>query len=214
MKPNIRSLTAALFAFSLSFAAYRADAIDFSQKEMEKLQSGRTVKKPLASSRQNGFYGGTGWVLIDAPADVVWAALQDWNSYPMVYPRTNALKEISRKGDRALLRVEMGYKFLSIVYHLEVEKDAAKRMISFKMASNRPHDIDDTRGYWRLFPQKDGKTLVVYAVSVNVPMGVINLIGPTMEEKIERNLLGIPGKLKEWLESPSGARYRSLVSQR
>ena len=213
MKPGKRSLTAALIVFTFSLMALRADAIDFSQKDMEKLQTGRTVKKPLATSRQNGFYGGTGWAIIDAPADVVWAALQDWRSYPKVYPRTTATKEISRKGNRSLLKVEMGYKFLSIVYHLDVVHDKKNKKISFKMVSNKPHDIEDTRGYWRLFPQKDGRTLVVYAVAVNVPMGIINLIGPTQEEKIERHLLGIPGNLKEWLESPSGERYFALAKR-
>jgi len=196
------------------FAVRSAEAVEFSAGELAKLEAGRTLKKPLSNSRVNGFYGGTGWTLIDAPADVVWEAIQDWGSYPKAFPKTVSVKEVARRGDRSLLRMEQGHQLLRIAYHIEVERNPAKHMISFKLAADRPHDIDDTRGYWRLFPQADGRTLVAYVVAVQVPMGIINFVGATLEEKIERNLLGIPEYLKKWLAGPGAGRYgRTLASR-
>jgi len=192
----------------------QAGAVDFSPQEKEKLAAGKTVKKPLSTSGEKGFYGGTGYALVDAPVDVVWAAIEDWGAYGKIYPKTVSCKELSRKGDTSLIRIEMGHQLLSIEYHLTVERDKAKNMISFKLVRNRPHDIEETRGYWRLFPQSDGRTLVAYVVATQVPMGIINLIGPEMEEKIQRHLLGVPGNLKKWVEGPGGNRYRTLTAKK
>jgi hypothetical protein len=199
---------------AIVLVASQVGAVEFSDKEKERLAAGKVVKKPLAKSGDQGFYGGTGYALLDAPVEVVWAAIEDWGSYAKIYPKTVSCKELSRKGDTSLIRIEMGHKLLSIEYHLTVERDKPKYMISFKLVRNRPHDIEETRGYWRLFPQKDGRTLVAYVVATQVPMGIINLIGPEMEAKIERHLLGVPGVLKKWVEGPGGNRYRTLTAKK
>ena len=36
----------------------------------------------------------------------------------------------------------------------------------------------------------------------------------TMEEKIQRHLLGVPGNLKRWVEGPAGNRYRTLTAKK
>jgi ribosome-associated toxin RatA of RatAB toxin-antitoxin module len=212
---SVRKLILALTAVAaiVCFAS-PAGAVEFNAKEKQILASGKTVKKPLAKSGDKGFYGGTGYTLIDAPVDVVWAAIEDWGSYGKIFPKTVSCKELSRKGDTSLIRIEMGHKLISIEYHLTVERNKAKNMISFKLVRNRPHDIEETKGYWRLFPQKDGRTLVAYVVATQVPMGIINLIGDEMEEKIERHLLGVPGSLKKWVEGPNGNRYRVMTAKK
>jgi hypothetical protein len=209
---KILLVAATIAAFVLS--ATQASAVNFSAKEKEKLAAGKTVKKPLSKSGDKGFYGGTGYALVEAPVDVVWAAIEDWGAYHKIYPKTVSCKELSRKGNSSLIRVEMGHQLLSIEYHLTIERDREKNMLSFKLVRNRPHDIEETRGYWRLFPQKDGRTLVAYVVATQVPMGIINLIGPEMEAKIQRHLLGVPGNLKKWVEGPAGNRYRTLTAKK
>jgi hypothetical protein len=87
-------------------------------------------------------------------------------------------------------------------------------MISFKLVKNKPHDIEETKGYWRLFPQKDGRTLVAYVVAVQVPAGLVNLLGETMSDKLARALLDVPGKLKHWVEGPAGNRYRVMTAKK
>jgi hypothetical protein len=108
--------------------------------------------------------------------------------------------------------MEMGHALIRAEYYMTVERDREKMMLSFRLVKNRPHDIDDTRGYWRLFPQADGKTLVAYVVATQIPMGIINLLSPDLIAKIERNLLGVPNDLKAWVEGPQGNRYRTAVA--
>ena len=207
---RIVALTTGLIALVFATQTF---AVDFNAQERGKLAEGKTVRQRLASSGDQGFYGGTGWTMIDAPADVVWAAIDDFGSYRKAFPKTVSVKELSRKGDKSLIRMKLGHKLISVEYHMTVERNRAKNMISFKLVRNRPHDIEETRGYWRLFPQKDGRTLVAYVVATQVPMGLVNLLGSEMATKFERHLLGLPGYLKKWVEGPNGSRYRTMLAK-
>ena len=210
----LRTLTCLVVIFALGGVAASASAVEFSADEKAKLAAGKTVKQRLPSSGEDGFYGGTGYALIAAPADAVWAAIGDWAAYPKMFPKTVAVTEVSRKGDSSLIHMEMGHQLIRAEYYMSVERNEEKRMLSFSLVKNKPHDIEDSRGYWRLFPQADGRTLVAYVVATQIPMGIINLISPDLVAKIERNLLGVPDYLKKWLESPHGDRYRAQVASR
>ena len=211
-----RAISTKLFialAATAFLVATQASAVEFTAKEKARLAAGKTVKQRLGKSGQQGFYGGTGWAIVDAPMEVVWAAIEDWGSYHKIYPKTVSVKELSRKGNRSLIRLEMGHQLISIEYHMSVERDREKNMLSFKLVRNRPHDIEETRGYWRLFPQADGRTLVAYVVATQVPMGLVNLLGSEMATKFERHLLGLPGYLKQWVEGPNGSRYHRMIAK-
>jgi len=200
---TIPALTAALLLVVGS-----AHGVEFTKSELARLDSGKSVTKPLPTSRQNGFYGGTGWAIVDAPVEVVWEAIQDWESYPAIFPHTVAVRELSRKNDRLLVRLALGHRLVTCIYHVDVTRDPRKRMLSFRLVPSLPHDIEETRGYWRLFPQQDGRTLVAYVVAAKVPMGLINLMGAELERKLEWGILNLPINLKRWVEGPNGDRYR------
>jgi len=209
---TIKSLAAALFA--LVVAAPDASAVDFSKLEKHKLAAGKAVRKPLANNGKDGFYGGSGFAVINAPADVVWAAIRDWGSYSRAFPNTVDVEEVSRKNGKSLVRMELGHKLLSVQYHVQVDSDEAQKKISFQLVKNRPHDIEEARGYWKLFPQKDGTTLVAYVVAVQVPMGIVNILGEKVSEKLSRGLLDLPRNLRKWVEGPNGNRYRVLTARK
>ena len=54
-------------ALALALVTSDASAVNFTQVEKDKLSAGKTVKKPLPKSGEKGFYGGTGYTIIDAP---------------------------------------------------------------------------------------------------------------------------------------------------
>ena len=199
-------------ALALLLAPGPASSVQFDKTEKGKLKQGKIVKKPLSNSRQGGFYGGTGWIVVDAPPDVVWTAISDWSSYPKIFPNTVSAEEISRKGDKSLLKMKLGHKLVSVIYHCEIIKDPKRKILSFKLVEDLAHDIESARGYWRLFPQEDGRTLVAYVVAVRIPMGLVNLLGEDIESQLEGGLLNVPKHLKKWIESPAGSRYRKMVA--
>ncbi len=213
MKTHKATVAALLIAFTVVSFPGRSSAIDFTHKELERLQAGKTVNKPLAKSGKGGFFGGTGWAIVDAPVDVVWAAIQDWGAYPDVFPRTMAVKELRKRGKQSLVHMELGYKILRVKYDVNIVRDADKKMLSFNLVHDRPHDLEETRGYWRLFPQKDGRTLVAYAVAVQVPAGIVAFLGSKLEKKLTRYLIQLPKFVKRWVESPSGNRYRTMTAK-
>jgi len=186
-------------AISFLLAAGPVMAVDFTERELSKLKEGKAVKKPLATAGANGIYGGSGFALIDAPPEVVWDAILDWGSYHQVYPATVEVKEVSRKGNRSLVKMELGHEMISVSYFVEVEFDKARWQLNYRLVTDKPHDIEKAHGYWRLFPQSDGRTLVAYVAAVQVPMGLVNLLPSDLERKINRNLLSSPRYLREWL---------------
>jgi hypothetical protein len=188
-----------------------AKGVEFTPAELSLLKAGKTVRQELPSSRKGGFYGGTGWTIIDAPADHIWSTLLDWSAYPKVWTSTQEMKELSRKGNRMLVRMRLGHPIIQVQYHIEMRRNDAKKTLSFRMVRSHPSDVDDIRGYWRLFPQADGRTLVAYVVAFNVPMGIVNLVGKDFEAEAMDGILGAGGFLKEWLESPAGLKYRQQL---
>ncbi|MBN2715207.1 MAG: SRPBCC family protein [Deltaproteobacteria bacterium] len=209
---KIFSILFILTAFSL--VSLNAAAVDFTTAEKEKLKAGKTIKKRLATSGQKGFFGGSGYTLIDAPADVVWQAIKDWGAYDKMFSATSSVKEVAQKGNTSLIHYEMGYKMISLEYYMEAKFDKANYTMTFTLVESKPHDIDMAKGYWKLFPQPGNRTLVAYVVSAKVPMGVVNLLNDDMNQMVERNLIGAPNDVKKWLASAAGRKYFTRTARK
>lgn len=196
-------IAAAVLAVALCGATAVADegGVSFTEAELALLKTGETVRQELPSSRKGGFYGGTGWAVINAPADKIWAVLTDWSQYPDAFPHTEEMFEVSRKGNRSLVRMRMGHPIISVMNHLEMKRDSKRKTLSFKMVDSHPHDLDMIKGYWRLFPQAGNRTLVAYVVAFKVPMGIVNLVGSAFEDEAMEGILGAPDFLKKWVET-------------
>jgi ribosome-associated toxin RatA of RatAB toxin-antitoxin module len=202
MRIEAHLLVAALAVALVALAAAADDGgVSFTPAELARIKAGETVRQELPSSRKGGFYGGTGWVLIDAPPEKVWAAVVDWDQYKNAFPYTEEMTEVQRKGDRSLVRMRLGHPILTVTFHLEMRRDAERKTLSFRMVTNHAHDLDEIKGYWRLFPQPGGRTLVAYVVAFRVPMGIVNLVGSTFESTSMEGILGAPGFLKKWVET-------------
>ncbi len=212
MQKKLAPILACCTVLSVGTLAADSTAVEFSRHELGRLAAGKSVYKPLQLTNRDGLYGGTSWALIDAKSDVVWEAILDWEAYPQIFPKTIEARELARRGRSSLIRMEMGHKLLRLLCHVNVTQRIQNRAIEFQLVKNRPHDIVDTRGYWRLFPQADGRTLVAYAVVVEVPMGIVNLLGETTEAKLQWGLLHSPQNLKKWIERQPSTRYQQTAS--
>jgi hypothetical protein len=117
-------------------------------------------------------------------------------------------KPVAKKGTRTLLHIKIGHPVVNVQYHVEMNENASKYTMSFLLVKQYPHDLDAIKGYWRLFPQKNGRTLVAYVVSVQAPMGIVALAGKDLAERALDSLLKIPGDVKRWVEGPNGIKYK------
>jgi ribosome-associated toxin RatA of RatAB toxin-antitoxin module len=211
MKRQRKRVWGCLLGLWVSLLSAELAALDFTPSEIQNLSDGKLIRKPLKNSCQNGFYGGAGFAIINAPLDVVWKTLENLKAYPEIFPKTLAAKEVSRKANRTLIEVLVGYKILSIKYHITLSRDWDNKTITFNLAENMPHDIDAARGYWKLIPQNDGRTLVAYAVSIRVPPGIVAFLGKSTEKSLERGVIGLPRYLKRYIEKD--ARYDKMTAK-
>ncbi len=202
---HITTITALLAVFLFGTSA---DAVRFNADELKTLNGGGTVRRMLSMSGQGGFFGGSGWAVINAPADEIWSALQDWKSYTSIFPHTVEATAVSRKPGLTLVRMKLGHPVIQVLYHVEMRPEKEKNTIKFRLVKNHPTDLDDIDGYWKLFPLDSKRTLVAYVLSVHVPMGIVNLLTASFKKMAIRGILGVPGHLKEWIEEKAPGKYR------
>ena len=193
-------MLALLVAVAAFMASAPAMAVSFSKSEKAKLMAGKTVIQLLPSSGQKGFYGGSGYALIDAPIEEVWEVIRTWKDYPRMFPNTDYCEPISRKGNRTLLKMKIGHPVVSVHFHVQTVEDEQKKALHFNLVSQYPHDIDSLKGYWRLFPQSGGRTLAAYVVSVQAPMGIVAIAGEDLAQGAIEALLNIPGDVRKWIK--------------
>ena len=181
--------------------AIPANALKLSDGEKSRLKAGETVIRELPSSGQKGFYGGSGYTVIDAPVEKVWEVLTTWKNYTEIFPYTKECSPISTKGNRTLLKMVTGHPIVSVQYYLNVEANKSEKTLQFELVTNYPHDLDMLKGFWRLFPQPGGRTLAAYVVSTRAPSGLVVLVGPELAREAIQMLLSIPGNVRKWMEA-------------
>jgi hypothetical protein len=205
----LRSVTTALSAVVAlaALAAPRAgSALDLSEEDLERLTAGQQIVVPLKGAGRNGIYGGTALKLIDESPSVVQAAIEDLDSYPRMFPYFVSASTAGKLDDRKIVRMRQGTKVFNLIYHLLISYDPSKRLTRFRMVKTLPHDIDDVVGFWRLFPQRDGRTVVVYGISARINLGALGLIDRVGHE-IQKRLVCMPEYLQRWLAGPGKGRY-------
>lgn len=177
-----------------------ANAFQFSKEEKSQLKAGETVIRFSPTSGQKGYYGGSGYTVIDAPLDTVWNAILSWRNYPFMFPNTEQCVPVSRKGNKTLVKMVIGHPLANVQYYLNANSNESQKTLQFKLVTYYPHDLDMLKGFWRLFPQPGGRTLVAYVVSAKVPAGLVTIVGPKLAHEAITMLLSIPGDLRKWVE--------------
>ncbi|MBI2892947.1 MAG: SRPBCC family protein [Deltaproteobacteria bacterium] len=200
----MRSWPLALWlAVTLFGVEARADR-GFSAGEMSALGSGRLVARPMRNARSS-LVGGTSWIVVDADWRTVWRALTDFPAYTRIFPRTTSSRLVQRSGQVRIVAMSQGNSVVRVDYALRAVLAPAKREITFRVDRRRPHGLRDGWGFFNLEPKEGGKTLVSYGVVVDPGSPVVQgLFSRSMREQ----LLGVPKRLKRWIEGTGASRYR------
>lgn len=188
-----------LLAACSSLATRLVSAQELTAEEKTTLASGKEVKKTIADNGKDRYFGGTGMVVVPEPVDAVWAAIQDYPSYPKMFSNTYESKELARMGGKSLIRMKLGHPIVSVRYHLEMSPNAKARTLEFKQVSTHPSDLEDIRGYWKLVPMGDKATLLMYVIGVKVPDGIIRLLPEPFKVWVLDGVLGAPNAVRKWM---------------
>ena len=136
------------------------------------LRAGKPHKTQIESDS-----GGRGLVVQDvqAPPDVVWGRILDFNAYPKMVPKTAESqiykKENLRKGQQRIwVRMKVGFPMLKIQFYINHLYDPAKNSLTWTLDYSKKSDLNDSVGFWYVIPHPDqvGHTRVYYSVEISV----------------------------------------------
>ncbi|MBM4280707.1 MAG: hypothetical protein FJ137_08060 [Deltaproteobacteria bacterium] len=131
------------------------------------LASGKPVMR-----QTEGEAGGRGLAIfqVNAPADVVWAIIRDYPSYPRFIPEVKKCEPYKKDGGVVDVNFVIKSYGVSIEYYIHHEIDVAGRWMTWTLDYNRSSDLDDSVGFWRVTPV-DGapdRAQVEYSVDIAI----------------------------------------------
>jgi len=146
--------------------------------------------KPYKTQIQDGS-AGRGLVVqdVEAPVDIVWERILDFNRYNEMVPKTveSAIyktENLGRGGKKRIwVRMKVGFPMLKLQFYINHLYDPANHSLTWTLDYNYKSDLDDSCGYWYVVPHPDDpaqKTRVFYSVEVSmfswVPQFVVDFM--------------------------------------
>jgi hypothetical protein len=210
MHARVGAALATLAATLISLAALEgAGAQDrhggFDVDERARLSAGQLVSRPHPPTQRDPWLGGVSFQVVDRPPDEVWRALLDLEAYAYMLPGTDRTRDDGLEGGARILYVRQSQMGISAQYSLRLRHDGVTRRVEFEMDRDRPHDVEDARGFVEIQPYRRARTLVTWGVRAVLGMGAIE---PMVRGLVEPWLLRVPTTIKEYLEGRGRDRYR------
>jgi len=179
----------------------RARADGLSADERARLARGEVVKREVTLDLDHGHYvGGVSYAIIQAAPESVIAALGDVAAYRSILPLTLEARQVDRRGAETWIALRHGGKLGSAAYTMRVRKES-RTLIRFWLDPQRPHDVDDAWGYFRVQPFGDGATLLTYGAVVNLGFGITRLL---FETRVRDLALNTPALVRRYVEDRRG----------
>jgi len=130
---------------------------------------------------------------IAAPARVIYDLAKDMERYPEFMPDVKSVTVISRNGNTTTTRWKTLVEEAPIEWTEVDVFDDARTRIDYHLIEG---DLDKFEGAWT-FEERDGKTRVVLGVDYDFGVPTLaELIGPTLQKKVEENSLMMLNALK------------------
>jgi hypothetical protein len=210
MNGQHKVLVVSLLLLLVASTSTAVAAVDFTAHELEQLAKGKLVKRIMPESGKDSTVGGTSFMMVNALPETVWKATTDIEAWPHIYPYTYSAEPLTRHANATSVRLRLGVKLLQANIYMTVVTDQA----SFEMSTRLNKQLSsplakDMRSTMKLLPQPGGKTLIVYSCVTDVSLGpIVAMLGRTVIQDMENVLLRLPKLLKQYVEGPSGNKYR------
>jgi hypothetical protein len=172
------------------------------------LSRGFVVKEKLDLELAGGdYFGGLAYAAVHAPADAVMSALLDPENYRRILPLTLEAKVVDRKGELVYVYLKQGGRTANAAYTIVVKRES-RHLVRFWLDPDRPHEIADCWGFFRVDPIDERSSLVHYGALVHLDFGVTKLM---FAEKIRDYALTTPALLRRFVEGPRSGSLAPVI---
>jgi carbon monoxide dehydrogenase subunit G len=199
---------------ALNRAPCRADGTKpFSADEQKRLQAGKLIVRPVSErSGDLKLIGGSSWILIKAPPDVVYRALLDTKRYDKLLPTVTGAQLVSQEKDFRRVRFEHKKGLMRVAYRLGLTLVREQRLIKFKLNDRLDSGMRATWGHFGVTPYGPDKSLLSYSVMADPGHGLIVAL---VRGVIHEWILKAPAQIRRFIESKQGkALYASGLLER
>jgi hypothetical protein len=183
-----------LFGAGLAFAD---GTRTFSAQEQKDLNAGRlVVRSETRSVGDAHLVGGLAWQVIDAEVTQVWATLADVTTYAGFLPAVSEAKRVARLAHAERIFIRHRYSVVDASYYVLMSPDAAHGRLPFHLDHTQPSAISDAYGELRVSPFGAGRSVVSFAIMVDVGDG---LWAGLLRGEIHKWLLRVPEQLARYM---------------
>lgn len=177
-----------------------------SAAEWDRLRAGERIEHPKRFSDGDAKYvGGVSYQLVAADPDEILHALLDPTQLQQMLPHTRHIAAVGHGYPARGLTLEQGNDLVTASYSVTLSHDFDRREVRFWLDHSRPSDIDDVRGFFRVEPSDDGRSLITVAAALDLGPGLARLL---FENALERMILATPTQMKGVLEANSNGKTR------
>ena len=151
--------------------------------EIKQIQSGKAVRRQV-----RGKDGGRGIAIMDvnAPADRIWKTILDYKAYPEWIDKLDQTKIYGGNiEDGYLVTFELSVLGMDVIYYIDHDYFPDKGYLTWTLDYSRESDVDDSTGYWLVYPSPDspGQTRVEYTVDLRLKGWVPGIIENMLAKK-------------------------------
>ncbi len=179
-----------------------------SRDERRLLSEGSSVRRPVAFTRGDGRYvGGVAYQTVHARPEAVLAALGDAESLAQALPRTKSASVVAQARGVRHIELVQGNAVVEARYTVRVEA-AREKELRFRLDRDRPHDIQDVWGFFRVESFGEHQSLLTVAVALDLGPGMARML---FERRVQAVILDAPRHIRDHVEAPAPSPTASLT---
>ena len=146
--------------------------------------------KPIyQNSKYNNIDRGTSIFDVSASKKTVWEVITSFENYPKWIQEMSATKIYSKKDGHIFVNFTISAYMVDIQYYIKHDYKPDKGYMTFTLDYNRCSDLDDSVGYWLVYPSPSDtmKTRVEYSVVLRIGSYTPNFIETILADKGIKN---------------------------
>ena len=154
-----------------------------SKEETATLVSGSAVRRQV-----QGKSGGRGIAIMDvqAPPEKIWKVILDYSKYPNWIDNLEKTQVYGGSAESGYnVAFDLSVFGMEIIYYIDHDFHPDKGALTWQLDYSRESDIDDSTGYWLVFPApgRPGFTRVEYSVDLRLKGWVPGIVENMLAKK-------------------------------